>query len=61
MMIWLKACPKCAKGDLYLEKDMYGEYIRCLQCGYTRDLIVLESIKANPGKAETKLVALANR
>ena len=37
-MIWLKACLRCQAGDTVLDKDMYGEYVRCLQCGYTVDL-----------------------
>ena len=37
-MIWFKACPKCRVGDLYLDQDQYGEYIRCFQCGYNQDL-----------------------
>jgi hypothetical protein len=32
-MLWLKGCPKC-NGDLNQERDMYGEYTACLQCGY---------------------------
>ena len=36
-MIGFKGCPKC-HGDLYLNKDMYGKYISCLQCGYMKDL-----------------------
>jgi hypothetical protein len=36
-MIQLKGCPRC-RGDLYLNQDMYGKYLNCLQCGYTRDL-----------------------
>lgn len=61
MMLWLRACPKWTKGDLYLERDMYGEYIHCLQCGYNQDLIALESNGADFRKSETKLVALTNR
>lgn len=38
MKMWLHACPKCSKGDLYLEKDIYGWCIHCLQCGYVRDI-----------------------
>ena len=30
-MFWFKACPKC-HGDLYMETDVYGSYIACLQC-----------------------------
>ena len=38
MMIKLKACPKC-HGDLYLERDQYGNYMSCLQCGYLKELL----------------------
>lgn len=36
-MLKLKGCPKC-QGSLYLATDMYGRYINCLQCGFTKDL-----------------------
>ena len=36
-MLKLKGCPKC-HGDLYLNRDMYGKYLTCLQCGYLKDL-----------------------
>ncbi len=32
-MIWLKGCPKC-KGELADNKDTFGYYIYCVQCGY---------------------------
>lgn len=32
-----KACPKC-HGDLYVDRDRYGAYIQCFQCGMTRDI-----------------------
>ncbi len=32
-MLWLKQCPKCT-GDLDGERDMYGEFVACMQCGY---------------------------
>lgn len=31
-MLWLKSCPKC-RGDLYGDRDHYGWYVTCLQCG----------------------------
>ena len=34
-MYWLKGCDKCG-GDLYLEKDRFGSYISCIQCGSER-------------------------
>lgn len=33
-MIWLKSCPRCNEGDLYEERDLYGRFLACLQCGY---------------------------
>ena len=36
-MLRLKGCPKC-RGALYLASDMYGRYVNCLQCGFTKDL-----------------------
>ncbi len=32
-----KACPRC-RGDMHSNRDMYGEYKECLQCGYMADI-----------------------
>jgi hypothetical protein len=32
-----KACPRC-QGDLTANRDMYGAYNECLQCGFTQDI-----------------------
>ena len=37
-MMWFKSCPKCKAGDLHLDKDSYGNFQRCVQCGFMRDL-----------------------
>ena len=36
-MFRLKGCPRC-EGDILLDRDEYGWYEHCLQCGYQRDL-----------------------
>ena len=36
-MLYLKGCTRC-KGDLYLERDGWGAYLHCLQCGRTRHI-----------------------
>lgn len=36
-MLKLKGCPKC-QGTLALASDMYGRYVNCLQCGFSKDL-----------------------
>ena len=41
-MFWLKACPRC-HGDLYLEEDIFGSYVACLQCG--RELNMAEQLR----------------
>jgi DNA-directed RNA polymerase subunit M/transcription elongation factor TFIIS len=37
MLIVLKRCPRC-NGDLFIDRDQYGLFLQCLQCGYLRDL-----------------------
>ena len=32
-MFSFKACPRC-KGDLYHDRDGYGAYTSCVQCGH---------------------------
>ena len=39
----LESCPKC-RGHLILEKDNYGLYQQCLQCGYLHDLQTFPNI-----------------
>ena len=41
-MVWYKSCPKCGRGDLMLERDIYGWFRQCVQCGYLEDLRVAE-------------------
>ena len=49
-MLQIKACPRCA-GDLHTNRDLYGNYVECLQCGYMKDLPdpnkLLESLKVD--------------
>jgi len=33
----LKECPRC-HGDVHTNRDMYGTYKECLQCGYMLDM-----------------------
>ena len=35
-MLNLKSCPRC-NGDVNEERDWYGEYESCLQCGWVKD------------------------
>ena len=36
-MLDLKSCPRC-RGDMHTNRDMYGPYKECLQCGFVEDL-----------------------
>ena len=36
-MLYFKECPRC-QGDVKTNKDIYGEYKECLQCGYMLDI-----------------------
>lgn len=36
-MFWFKRCPRCS-GDLYEDNDQYGQFITCVQCGFSKDI-----------------------
>jgi hypothetical protein len=36
-MLYLKSCPGCA-GDVNGDSDSHGLYLKCLQCGFNKDL-----------------------
>ncbi len=35
--VLLNKCPRC-RGDLVFDRDIFGMYLRCLQCGWVLDL-----------------------
>ena len=49
-MLRLKSCPRC-KGAVRIDRDQYGWYEECIQCGYVCDLkSVGITQKQDPGK-----------
>ncbi len=38
-MLYFKSCPRC-EGDINVRTDWYGEYMECLQCGWSKDTAV---------------------
>jgi hypothetical protein len=56
-IVRLDRCPKC-KGYVMLQKDSYGLYEECLQCGYVHDLLTVaeaEQRRAEEEKSEELL------
>lgn len=53
MMVNLKSCPRC-KGDTKTNRDMYGEYVECLQCGYMADIEKPDGLFAIPAELRSK-------
>jgi hypothetical protein len=55
-VLLLNSCPKC-KGDMTLgNKDQYGWYEQCLQCGYLRDLETIVQVEEQPAEVKRKVV-----
>jgi len=46
-VFWPKSCPRCLRGDVALQEDVYGTYKGCLQCGWHMDVKI-----HNFGKAD---------
>ena len=61
-MLKFKACPKC-KGDIVLDRDQYGWYEQCIQCGYLRNIESVVEVKQPRGeeKEEEKKVPSRSR
>ncbi len=60
-MLYFKACPRC-KGDVHRDRDMYGEYLKCLQCGHMVDLVKIHgrlTMNAAEGREEVQKVKVA--
>ena len=59
-MLKLKGCPRCG-GDLRADRDLYGSYEQCIQCGYMKDLSnadqVLAALKIADAGRDGKRVA----
>lgn len=58
-MFLLKACPRC-RGDIYVDRDSYGSFLHCMQCGYIKDLEESSKIRVRvniPQTKEERLVA----
>jgi hypothetical protein len=36
-MFWFNRCPRCS-GDLFEDRDLYGKFVMCIQCGLHRDV-----------------------
>ena len=53
-MFWLKCCPRC-EGDLYEDKDTYGRYVACLQCGRVINPLVESGTAANTGVGQQQV------
>jgi hypothetical protein len=45
MVMWeLKKCPRCG-GDMFIDRDIYGWYEKCLQCSCCCELRGLDEIQ----------------
>jgi len=55
-MFWLKSCPRC-HGDLYDNKDIYGSYIDCFQCGHYLTADEDASLRSDSPRGKTSSLA----
>lgn len=59
-MLKLKSCPRC-KGDVNVDRDWYGDYESCLQCGWSKDTSgepLSEALKLSLAKLNLELPEL---
>ena len=54
-MVDLRDCPRC-RGFVHANRDSYGEYRECLQCGYMVDVIRSRD-RTRPGPPQVTYIA----
>ncbi len=52
-MMWLKSCPRCETGDMFLDGDQYGMFRQCIQCSHIQDLVHKSEVAAGAQNAFT--------
>ena len=52
-----KACPRC-QGDMISDRDIYGLYRQCLQCGHMEDMPRTSELLSMPGARDRKRVGI---
>ena len=55
-MWFLKSCARCG-GDVVLERDEWGWFLECLQCGYLVDLEGMAALKEEPEEITQKMLS----
>ena len=54
----LRGCARC-NGDVYINRDEYGWFVQCLQCGYHSELVNIdEARKQMQSKTEAQHVSI---
>ncbi len=48
-----KSCPRC-RGDIFIDEDTDKCYEKCLQCGYERELTMLNGANKNKDSQQEK-------
>jgi len=56
----LKGCQRCG-GDVFIDKDEYGWYQECLQCGRRFDLSSMVKAKTQPAVAKKEPVLAGSK
>lgn len=41
MIMFFKSCPRCIEGDLVKNDDHFGAYLKCVQCGFMKDVTLI--------------------
>ncbi|MAF86138.1 MAG: hypothetical protein CL875_06690 [Dehalococcoidales bacterium] len=60
-MLNLKICPRC-KGGVVLDRDHWGWYEQCIQCGYLHDLPNIAEVELSLAQeAKRKVSGLRKR
>ena len=51
-MLYFRSCPRCRTGTIEFDSDIYGAFLTCLNCGYTKNALSTRAPRAVDANSE---------
>ncbi len=54
-MLYFRSCPRCRTGTIEFDSDIYGAFLNCLNCGYTKNAVSTRAPRAVDAVSEPSM------
>ena len=60
-MLYFRSCPRCKTGTIELDRDFYGPFLTCLNCGFSKSGVTIRRVGAARNKPSMAPPSLVRR